>query len=77
MSGGRMQTSNFGSKHQHRRRFRQVVRRLSIGQAVDHFQRALLNLELFGPGVGAILSLFLLISIFHQGAHSGAEKGVI
>jgi hypothetical protein len=72
-----MQTSNLGSRHQKGRLFRRVVRQLSIGQAVDHFQRALFYPDLFGPGAGAVISLFVLISFFLQGAHSGAEKGVI
>ena len=67
-----MQTSNFGSGHQNGSLFRQV----SIGHIVDYFQRTVVNFDLFGPGAGAVISLFLLISFF-QAAHSGAQKGVV
>jgi hypothetical protein len=79
VSGVGMQISNFRSRRQNGQLFRQVVKKVSIGHVVDHFQRELLNLELFGPGCGAIVisCLFLLISLSHQGGHSGVEKGVI
>jgi hypothetical protein len=67
-----MQISNFGNRYQDRSLFRQV----SIGRIVDYFQRAVVNLDLFGLGAGTVISLFLLISFF-QAAHSGAQKGVI
>ena len=67
-----MQTLNFGSGNQNGSLFGQV----SIGHIVDYFQRAVVNLDLFGPGAGAVISLFLLISFF-QAAHSGAHKGVV
>jgi hypothetical protein len=67
-----MQTSNFGSGHQNRSLFGQV----SISHIVDYFQRAVVNLDLFGPGAGTVISLFRLISFF-QAAHSGAQKGVV
>jgi hypothetical protein len=46
--------------------------------AHDHVQRALINLELFGPGIGAIVisGALLLISVFQQTAHCGTNKGV-
>jgi hypothetical protein len=79
MSGGCMQTSDIRSRHHNGRLCRRVSSQVSIDRLADHFQRALFNLDLFGPGCGAIAisSVFLLISFFHQGAHSGAEKGVI
>lgn len=74
-----MQTLNFESTHQECCLVRPVAERISIAGVVDHLQGALLNLELFGPGIGAIVisGLFLLISLFHQVAQCGAEKGVI
>jgi hypothetical protein len=74
-----MQTSDVRSRHHNGRLCRRVSNEVSIDRLADHFQRALFNLDLFGPGCGAIAmsSVFLLISFFHQGAHSGAEKGVI
>jgi hypothetical protein len=72
-----MQTLNFGSRHQCSRLFRRVFERLSIGRLIDHFQRALLYLDLFGPTSCAMVGLLLLISSSQQGTHSGAEKGVI
>jgi hypothetical protein len=77
MSGGWMQTLNFGSRHQCSRLFRRVFERLSIGRLVNHFQRALLYLDLFGPTSCATIGLLLLISSFQHGTHSDAEKGVI
>ncbi|MFZ3377876.1 MAG: hypothetical protein WA183_20200 [Chthoniobacterales bacterium] len=67
-----MQISNFGNGYQNGSLFRQV----SIGHIVDYFQRAVVNLDLFGPGAGTVISLFLLISFF-QAAHAGAQKGVV
>jgi hypothetical protein len=72
-----MQTSNFETRHGHGRLFRRVIERISIGRVVDHFQRGLLYLELFGPSSCAMISLLMLISSFQQVAHSGAEKGVV
>ncbi len=79
MSAGRMQTSDIRSRYHNGRLCRRVSSQVSIDRLADHFQRALFNLDLFGPGCGAIAisSVFLLISFFHRGAHSGAEKGVI
>jgi hypothetical protein len=79
MSAGRMQTSDVRSRYDNGRLCRRVSSQVSIDRLADHFQRALFNLDLFGPGCGAIAisSVFLLISFFHQGAHSRAEKGVI
>ena len=59
--------------------FRRLARRFSISHVVDHFQRAFLTIDLFGFSCGVIIvsSLFSLISMFNQGAQSGAEKGVI
>ena len=72
-----MQTSDI--TNQDSRLLEPVVKRMSIGQVVDHFQRALINLELFGPGIGAIFisGALLLISLLQHAAHSGANKGVI
>jgi hypothetical protein len=67
-----MQTSNFGNGCQNGSLFGQV----SVGHIVDYFQRAAVNLDLFGPGAGTVISLFLLISFF-QAAYSGAQKGVV
>jgi len=74
-----MQTSDVRSRYHKGRLCRRVSSQVSIDRLADHFQRALFNLDLFGPGCGAIAisSVFLLISFFHQGAHSRAEKGVI
>jgi hypothetical protein len=74
-----MQTLNLESRHQECCLIERVAERISIGRVVDHLQGALLNLELFGPGCAAIVisGLFLLISLFHQVAQSGAQKGVI
>jgi hypothetical protein len=79
MSVTRMQTSVIGTRHQDCRLLEPVVKRVSIGQAVDHFQRALINLELFGPGIGVIIisGALLLISLFQQPGHCGTSKGVI
>ena len=73
MSGSCMQTSNLGDRYQNGR----LLGRLPIGHVVDYFQRTVLNFDLFGPVSGAVISFFLLISLFLQAAHSGAQKGVI
>jgi len=74
-----MQTSDVRSRYHNGRLCRRVSSQVSIDRLADHFQRALFNLDLFGPGCGAIAisSVFLLISFFHRRAHSRAEKGVI
>ena len=79
MSVTRMQTSDIGTRHQDCRLLEPVVKRVSIGQVIDHFQRALINLELFGLGIGAIIIIgaLLLISLFQQAVHYGTNKGVI
>ena len=78
MSVAGMQTSDT-LKHQDCRLLEPVVKRVSVGQVVDHFQRALFNLELFGPGISAIIisGALLLISLFQQACHYGTNKGVI
>jgi hypothetical protein len=50
---------------------------VSINQVVDRFQYAIVNLQLFGLGTGAVGSLALLVSLFRHGTHSGVEKGVL
>jgi hypothetical protein len=74
-----MQTSNLDSKQPECPLLELVLERGALGQIVDHFQRALLHMDLLGPGIGAVVisGLFLLISLFHQAAHFAAEKGVI
>jgi hypothetical protein len=42
-------------------------RRGAINHVIGYIQQAALNLELFGPAVGAVISLFLLISLFIKG----------
>jgi len=72
-----MQTTDIGTRHQDCRLLEPVVKRVSIGQVVDHFQRALINLEIFGPGIGAIIisAALLLISLFQQAGHCGTTRG--
>jgi len=77
MSGAHMKVSKFGSRHENGRLFRRAARQVCIGQVAGHSQRAVLNLNLFGPGAGAAISVSLLISFFLQAAHFGAPKGVI
>jgi len=77
MSRSCMQTLNFGSRHSCSRLFRRAFERLSIGSLIDHFQRALLYIDVFGPTSCAMIGSLLLTSLFQQGTHSGAEKGVI
>jgi hypothetical protein len=74
-----MKTLDFRSRRQNGGLFRRVVKRTAIGPVADQVQRALFNVGPFGPGTDALIisSLFLLISIFHQGPHAGSEKGVI
>jgi hypothetical protein len=67
-----MQTSDIESRHQECRLLRPVVKRVSIGEMVHHFQRALLNFDTSDCGLTAIVSLLPLTSFFQ----SGVEKGV-
>jgi hypothetical protein len=46
-------------------------------RVVDYFQYAIVNLQLFGLGTGAVASLAVLVSLFSHWAPSGAEKGVL
>jgi hypothetical protein len=59
-----------------RRRLKLAVKRLSIGQVVDHLNQALVNVDLLGSGsVPLIISgVLLLISLVQQVAHSGANN---
>jgi hypothetical protein len=79
LSGDCMQTSNLDSTYNECCLAGRVAERISIARFVDHFQGALFNLELFGPGCAAMImsSLIVLISSLHQWADCGAEKGVI
>jgi hypothetical protein len=72
-----MQISNFGSRGRACPLFGQIVKRLSLDRAVDHFQGALLYLDYFGFCAGVTMSLFLFISFFLQAPHSGGQRGVI
>ena len=77
MSRGRMQTSDT-LKHQDCRLLEPVGKRVPIGQLAHHFQRAVINIDLFGPGIGAIFIISaLLISLFQHSGHLGADKGVM
>jgi hypothetical protein len=48
-----------------------------INRAVDYVQSAIVNLQLFGLGTGAIMSLAPLVSLRVHWAPSGAGKGVL
>jgi hypothetical protein len=54
-----------------------VVEYVPINRVVDYFQHAIVNLQLFGLGTGAVASLALLVSLLSHWTHSGAEKGVL
>ena len=56
---------------------RGVLQCVPINRVVDYFQYAIVNLQLFGLGTGAVASLALLVSLFSHCTHSGAEKGVL
>ncbi len=69
MSGGGMRTSDVGSKRQDCRLLRPIVKRVSIGEVVHHFQRAFLSFDTSDCSLTAIVSLLPLISLFQPGAH--------
>jgi hypothetical protein len=74
-----MQTSNLERKPRECPLAERVLKKVSLTQIVDHFQRTLFHINLLGSGIGAIIisGLLLLISPFHQAAESGAQqKGV-
>jgi hypothetical protein len=71
-----MQTSDI--TNQNCRLLEPVARQVSIGGIVDRFQQALIGLDLFGPGVGAIMiGSGLLISLFQHAGQQFGNKGVI
>jgi hypothetical protein len=51
-----------------------VIGRGSLGQLLDHVQRALINFDLLGLGNGALLNLGLLISLFHQPTRNNVNR---
>jgi hypothetical protein len=79
MSVGAMQTLGITNRHYDCQPLEPMARQVSIGGIVDRFQQALIGLDLFGPGVGAIFisGALLLISLLQQAAHCGTNKGVI
>ena len=79
MSGCRMQTTDFDTKHRDSGPLERAVKHISIGSVVDHLNRALVNFELLGSGVGAIMisGVLLLVALVQQAAHCGAEKGAV
>ena len=77
MSGAHMKVSKFGSRHENGRLFRRAAPTGLDRQVAGHSLRTVLNLNLFGPGAGAAISLSRLVSFFRQAAHFGAPKGVI
>jgi hypothetical protein len=54
-----------------------VMECVPINRVVDYFQYAIVNLQFFGLGTGAVASLALLVSLFSHWTPSGAEKGVL
>jgi len=79
MSGCRMQTTDIDTRHRDGGPLERVVKHVSIGNLVDHLNRALINFELLGSGVGAIMisSVLLLMALVQQATHCGAEKGAV
>ncbi len=72
-----MKTSNFGDRSRNSHGMSWVMEWLPINRVGDYFQYAIVNLQLFGLGTGAVASLALLVSLFSHWTHSGAEKGVL
>jgi hypothetical protein len=56
---------------------REVMEHVPTNRIVDYFQYAIVNLQLFGLGTGAVVSLAPLISLLSHVAHSGTGKGVL
>ena len=59
------------------RRLEQAGKELSVERVVAQFQSALLCIDQFGFSAGLTMGFVMLMSFLLQGAHSGAEKGVI
>jgi hypothetical protein len=73
-----MQTSVIRNRHCDCQLLEPVARRVSIGGIVDHFQQALIGLDLFGPGICALtIGSGLLISLFQHVEQYFGTKGVI
>ena len=78
MSVGGMQASVIRNRHCDCQLLEPVARRVSISGIVDHFQQALIGLDLFGPGVSAIMiGSGLLISLFQHVGQQFGNKGVL
>jgi len=54
-----------------------VAEFVPIGGVVDYLQNAIVNLQLFGLGTGAVVSVALLVSLFSHWTHACVEKGVL
>jgi hypothetical protein len=54
-----------------------IMERVPISRTVNYLQSAIVNLQLFDLGTGAIMSLAPLVSLRIHLAHSGAGKGVL
>jgi hypothetical protein len=72
-----MKRLNFGNRSRNGHAVSGVVECVSISRLVDYFQYAIVNLQLFGLGTGAIANLALLVSLSSHCTHSGADKGVL
>ena len=72
-----MKTSNFGNTSRNSHGMSGVMECVPINRVVDYFQYAIVNLQLFGLGTGAVASLALLVSLFSHWTPSGAEKAVL
>jgi len=72
-----MKRLNFGNRSRNSHAVSGLVECVSINRLVDYFQYAIVNLQLFGLGTGAVANLALLVSLFSHCTHSGAEKGVL
>ena len=59
--------------------FELVVKRVPVGQLADHLQRALVNFELYGQGIGGMIAstLLLPLSFLYQGGHSSAARQTV
>ena len=77
VSVGVMKTLDFGNGFRNSLALNGAIKCMPINRVVDYFQNAIVNLQLFGLGTGAVVSLALLVSLLSHGAHSGAEKGVL
>jgi hypothetical protein len=72
-----MKKLNFGNRSRNRRGTSGITEFVPISGIVEYLQNAIVNLQLFGLGTGAVISVALLVSLFSHWTQPCVEKGVV